>query len=148
MLQYLVVALLAAMPISECRGSIIYGVTVGLNPILVYSISILANIAVVPVILKLLEVSKIREFVFKLLRKNIENKIRKVEKKVENYAELALLTFVAIPFPLTGAYTGALIAYFLEMDFKKTVTAISIGVTISATIVLLTMLGLIQIPKI
>ncbi len=146
--DYLIVALLAMLPISECRGSVIYGLTKGLNPIVVFFISVVFNILIVPVVLKLLEVSKIRKLVYKLLKRNIERKIKQIEKKAEIYEELALLTFVALPFPLTGAYTGALVAYFMEMNFKKSVGAIAIGVIISATIVTLTTLGILSIPKI
>jgi len=146
MINYLITALLAASPISECRGSIIYGLAVGLNPIAVYLISILANIAMIPIAFKLLEVSKIRGLVYRLFKSNIDKKIKKMEKKIDKYAELALLLFVAVPFPVTGAYTGVLIAYLLEMDSRKSFIAMAIGVVISATIVLLASLGFLAIP--
>ncbi len=145
MYDYLFTAILAASPISECRGAIIYGLTKGLNPIFVYIISVIFNIAIIPIVMKFLEVSKIRDLVYKILSKRIEKNIKKIEKKAERWEELALLFFVAIPFPLTGAYTGAIVAYFLEMDFKKSVGAMAIGVVISATIVTLATLGILSI---
>ncbi len=55
---------------------------------------------------------------------------KKASKKVEEYEALALISFVAIPLPGTGAWTGALIAYLFGLDMKRSFFYIVIGVLI------------------
>ena len=59
----------------------------------------------------------------------------KVQTKVDKYGYLGLALFVAIPLPITGAYTGTLGAWVLGMDPKKTFLAVALGVIISGTVV-------------
>jgi uncharacterized membrane protein len=65
----------------------------------------------------------------------IENKIRKNSGKMEKYKEIGLITFVAIPLPTTGLWTGSAIAAFLGLDFKKSLLCTSIGGILSAFII-------------
>ena len=59
---------------------------------------------------------------------------KRANKKIKRYEHLGLLLFVAIPLPFTGAWTGALIAYLFDLDFKKSLITIFIGVVIAAII--------------
>ena len=136
--------ILAMSPISECRGSIPFGISTGINPLIIFIISIIFNILIIPIILILLKVSKIREITYRILGKRIENVIEKWKRRYGKYEELGLMLFVAVPLPITGAYTGSLIAYFLEMNLKKSVLYLSLGVIIAATIVTLISLGVIN----
>ena len=131
--DWLIVMFLSVLPISECRGSIPYGISIGLNPVLVFFVSIIFNIIAIAVLFLILKISKLREFIFKFF--HIEKKIETWKKKFEKYEELGLALFVAVPLPVTGGYTGALIAYFLELDLKKSLFYISIGIIIAAIIV-------------
>ena len=74
------------------------------------------------------------------------NKVRReVEKHIEKWEYWVLLAFVDIPFPGTGAYTGTLIAWFFEMNRKKSFLTIALGVAIAGLIVTLTTLGIINL---
>jgi uncharacterized membrane protein len=65
----------------------------------------------------------------------VERSRRKVHAKVEKYGYAGLILFVAIPLPITGAYTGTLGAWILGMDRRKTVLAVFGGVIIAGIIV-------------
>ncbi|MBO6238346.1 MAG: small multi-drug export protein, partial [Bacteroidales bacterium] len=66
---------------------------------------------------------------------------RKLEAKAGRGLYWALLLFVGIPLPGTGAWTGTLAASFLNMDFKKSVIYILLGLILAAAIMLLASLG-------
>jgi uncharacterized membrane protein len=66
-------------------------------------------------------------------------------KKIEVYKELALVILVAIPLPLTGAWTGALVAYLFGLEYKKALPLIFLGVLIAGAIVTLVSMGLLNI---
>jgi uncharacterized membrane protein len=73
--------------------------------------------------------SKIMDWLFERTRKRADSKIRK-------YEYIGLILFVAVPLPFTGAWTGALIAYLFDLDFKKSLITIFIGVLIAASIMI------------
>jgi len=132
---------ISLLPVIELRGSIPIGYYQGL-PIT----SIIGNILPVPFIL--LFVVKVFEFMKK--RNIMVNVIEKIEKRAMSRSEsiankefLGLMLFVAIPFPGTGAWTGALIAALLQFDRKKSFVYIFIGVLIAASLVTLGVYGVI-----
>ena len=59
----------------------------------------------------------------------------KIHPEVEKYGILGILIFVAIPLPLTGAWTGTLGAWILGLDRKKTILAVVGGVVVAGVIV-------------
>ncbi len=65
---------------------------------------------------------------------------RKATSKIERYEELGLILFVAIPLPVTGAWTGSLVAYLFDLDIKKAFACIALGVLIAGTILVVLML--------
>jgi uncharacterized membrane protein len=67
----------------------------------------------------------------------IDRKVRKKSKRFELYKELALITFVGIPLPGTGVWTGSVIAALLGLDLKKSMLCIIAGNLISAVILLI-----------
>ena len=144
-LHYLVIAGLAAAPISEVRGAIPYGLSFGLNPYLVFSLAILANIIIVPFLFFILKQARFRELANKLFGKTMSEKINKHKKFLDTYGELALLAFVAIPLPITGAWTGTFISDALGMNKNKSVLVISFGVVIAGAITFLVANGLIKL---
>lgn len=133
---WVITSLLAASPIGETRASIIYGVAVGLDPALVFFLSILINIAIVPPLLLILRRAGVMHLVHKTLGKHIAKTIHKFHKKFELYEELALMFFVAIPLPLTGVWTASLITEVLDLDRRKAFFVIALGAIIAAGIVL------------
>jgi uncharacterized membrane protein len=65
----------------------------------------------------------------------VEKKIQKGSKKIETYKELGLITFVGVPLPTTGLWTGSAIAAFLGLDFRKSMVCVFLGGVISAAII-------------
>ena len=67
---------------------------------------------------------------------------KKLQEKAGRGLFLALLLFVGIPLPGTGAWTGTLAASILDMDFKSTVAAVMLGVLLAGVIMMtLSLLG-------
>lgn len=144
LIEYLILIGLAAAPVSEARGAILYGIGMGLNPVLTFVLSVIANILIIPVVFFVLRHAKLREFIFKLFRKTAEKHMHK-NKMIYLYEELALFAFVAVPLPVTGGYTAVLISELLGWDWRKSFLAISAGITVSAIIVLLAAEGIIHL---
>ncbi len=149
MIEYLYLFLVAMLPIAELRGAIPLGIYWGLSPILVFIIAIIGNMVPVPLILLFLE------GIEKYLRKSekmaraldwlFERTYKKADEKVRRWEYLALILFVAIPLPGTGAWTGSLIAYLFKFDIKKSMLSIFAGVLIAGLIVLIASLGFFNI---
>jgi len=138
--------LTTVLPISELRGGIPLGVSLGLDPLFTFSIAIIANaLMFFPIFFAL------RLFYDKLLsRIPLFNKyldiLRKRGKpKVDKYGFWGLIFFVAIPLPITGVYTGTVLAWLLDMDWKKAFPAVGLGVIVAGVVVLLITLGVISI---
>ncbi|OFI06829.1 putative small multi-drug export protein [Clostridium acetireducens DSM 10703] len=130
---------ISAVPLIEQRGAIPIGIFMyHLNPISVFLVSFIGSLIPVPFILFLFN------SIFKWMKKYkifnginniIENKIQKNSGKIEKYKEVGLITFVAIPLPTTGLWTGSAIAAFLGLDFKKSLICTALGGLISASII-------------
>lgn len=147
LMKYFITFILSGTPVSEARGAIIYGLGSGLDPWLVLILAIIGNIIVIPITFWLLKLAHFRKIIFRLFKKRAVSKIEKYKKKFQLYEELALLFFVAIPLPVTGAFTGILISEILGLNRKKATRVISIGVIIAALIVFISVkLGLSLIP--
>jgi len=133
------VFLISASPIVELRGAIPSAIHIFHFPWWkAVAISIPGNM--VPVLPLLLFLNFIKKLSLKInLVKKIytrfENNLRKKGKIVEKYEFLGLVIFVAIPFAGTGAWTGSLIASILGLEYKKSFTAIFLGVLIAGIIV-------------
>jgi len=75
----------------------------------------------------------------------MQKKVTDFEKKYKVYGFIALAFYVAIPLPITGGWTGTLIAWLLGLERKKSIIAIFIGITIAGVLVLLASLGIIKL---
>ena len=142
--EVLTVILVAAMPISELRGAIPLAVYYGFPPVKAYVISVLGNLLPVPFLLAFLE--KVREVMKKWnltseIFKAFERRALKNRNLVEKYGYLGLTLFVAIPLPVTGAWTGTLLAVLLELRGLKALAYIALGVAIAGIIVLASVEG-------
>ena len=140
-------ALFCLLPIFELRGAIPYGMTQELPLIFLIPFCIVLNALVGPFVFLFL--SSFHKLFIRyrwyqsLFEKVVARARHKVHAKVEKYGYLGLVLFVAIPLPITGAYTGALGAWVLGLDAKKTFLAVLLGVTIAAGVVtLVTFLGI------
>ena len=129
--NYVYVLFISMLPIVELRGSIpvAFALKMPLLPSLI--ISIIGNLIPVPFILLLITPICNRLKKTKLLAwfpRFLEKKVNEKRESVEKYAKWGLFLFVAIPLPGTGAWTGALIASFLDFKFKDALIAIIGGV--------------------
>lgn len=147
--QFLSVLFVSMVPVIELRGGIPLGVGMGLSRFLVFIAAVVGNMIPVPFIV--VYINK----VFMLIRRHmpkLDGFVSRLERhggakgeRVERYGAIALLTFVAIPLPGTGAWTGALIAACVGMKLKPAFLSIFIGVLIAAVLVMLATLGVISI---
>jgi uncharacterized membrane protein len=129
----------AALPILELRASIpIATVRYHFSWYYAYLFSIIGNLLPVPCILKFLDaiislLSKIR-FMEKLIQWFL-SRTRRRGKIVERYERVGLTLFVAIPLPVTGAWTGSILAVIMGLKFKHSMISIFLGVLIAGVIV-------------
>lgn len=138
-------------PIGELRASIPLGLTLFNQPIwLVFVVSVIGNI--IPPILLLWIFPKISDWLMrhsKLMNKFLTwlfNRTReKAQEKISKYGDLALIIFVAIPLPNTGAWTGSLAAWLFGIPMKRALPNIFYGIFIAGIIVTLITTGLISI---
>ncbi|KAB1220736.1 hypothetical protein CJ030_MR3G002947 [Morella rubra] len=142
-----VVFTLAMLPVLELRGAIPVGYWLQLKPVLLTVLSVLGNIVPVPFIV--LYLRKFASFVAgrnRFASQFLDMVFESAKKKagpVEEFQWLGLMLFVAVPFPGTGAWTGAIIASILEMPFWSAVSANFCGVVLAGLLVnLLVNLGL------
>ena len=137
----LIVFLVSMVPLIELRGAIPYGMAYGMPLWLTYVIAIVGNMLPVPFIYlfanRILKWGKdkpvIGRFCTFCLRKGHHGG-EKLQKKAGRGLYWALLLFVGIPLPGTGAWTGTLAASILQMDFKKSVLACMGGVLLAGII--------------
>jgi len=146
------VLLATVSPISELRGGIPLGILVyELDPLLIFCIAVIANVLIFfPVFFALrLFYDKVL-FRIPLFDKYLDNLRKRGKPKVEKYGFWGLFLFVAIPLPITGAYTGTILAWLLGMDWKKAFPAVGLGVVVAGAIVLLITrlieLGILSVP--
>lgn len=147
--KYLIALLISMVPLIELRGAIPYTQIMGLPFFQSYIICIIGNMLPVPFIYlfarKVLEWGcdkpVIGKFFTWCLQKG-EKGGKKLQEKAGRGLFVALLLFVGIPLPGTGAWTGTLAASILDMDFKSTVAAVMLGVLLAGVIMMvLSLLG-------
>ncbi|MCK4653801.1 MAG: small multi-drug export protein [Candidatus Cloacimonetes bacterium] len=133
------VFLISMIPIFELRGAIPLGILAYELPIWkVFPIAVVGNM--VPIFFILLFFDFVTKLFFKVpsLKKILESIFRRTRSKssvIEKYEEIGLMFFVAIPLPITGAWTGSLAAYLLGLSFWKSILFIFFGVLIAGVVV-------------
>jgi len=147
---------IAMIPIVELRGAIPFGSSkeiwgdkaLSIFEASAYSLigSIISAVIVILLLIPIFNLLKKAKFFNKIVA-SFEEKFKKQSDKIENDAQvnkhkdlkrwLGVMTFVAIPLPMTGVWTGSAIAVFLQMGFLKSFTSISIGAIISSCIMAL-----------
>lgn len=146
---YLVVFLIAMLPIVELRGAIPVGILfLKLQWVYVILFSIIGNILPIFLILFLFGAFEKLARHIPILNKFLDWLFKRTmskSHKIETYQELGLMFFVSIPLPVTGAWTGSLLAYIMKLKYAKSILFIFLGVLIAAIIVsvltLLTSMG-------
>lgn len=137
--EFCFTALVSMLPVVELRGGVPFGVAQGLPVWQAFIAAVIGNMLPVPFI-----VIYIRR-IFQWLRKRMPRLNRTVDalerkahlkgQTVTKYKYLGLVILVAIPLPGTGAWTGSLVAAFLDMRLGKALLSIFIGVLIAGIVI-------------
>lgn len=139
----LIASLLSILPISELRGGIPYLVAQGYSLYLAYPLCVGLNFLVAPITYIFLntlhKLFSRFDWYMRLFEKLVMRARHKIEQQVNKYGYWGILLFVAIPLPVTGAYTGTLGAWILGLSKRKTILAVAGGVIIAGIIVSLVM---------
>ena len=151
--KYLFCFLVSMVPLIELRGGVPIAVGMGLPYLPALLICIVGNMLPVPVIYlfarKVLEWGRDKKYIGKFFTYCIEKGERGGEKlrakAGKNGLFIALLLFVGIPLPGTGAWTGTLAASFLNMGFKETTKAVILGVILAGLIMLVASTGVFSV---
>ena len=142
MRNYLIVFLVSMVPLIELRGAIPIALGMGLPAVPAYILCVVGNMLPVPVIYffarKVLLWGADKKYIGKFFTFCIEKGETGGQKLVKAAGRgglfVALMLFVGIPLPGTGAWTGTLAASFLNMGFKSTVASVSLGVIMAGII--------------
>ena len=138
-LNWLEVLALAASPISELRGAIPWAILKHHFPwYYAFLVAVIGNLLPVPFILLFLDtfsrlLSKIG--IFERMLNWLFERTRRRGKMINRYERIGLALFVAIPLPVTGAWTGSLAAVLFGLKFKHAFLSIFIGILIAGVIV-------------
>ena len=146
--KYLWIAFISMVPLIELRGAIPVSQGLSLPIIPSYIVCIIANMIPVPIIYlfarKVLEWGADKPVIggfFSWCLIKGEHGGQKLQAKAGRGLFLALLLFVGIPLPGTGAWTGTLAASILDMDFKSSVLAVMFGVLLAGVIMMAVSFG-------
>jgi len=138
---------LAFLPVSELRGAIPFAMAHGMPWYAAYPLAAGLNALVAPVCWLFLSTLH-RLFLHldwyrKFFDKFVERARLKLHSSVEKWGHLGIALFVAVPLPVTGAWTGTLGAWVLGLSRKKTLLAVILGVILAGAVVTaVTALGL------
>ncbi len=143
--------LLALTPINELRGTIPVAIGVWhLSPLKAFLGACVGNI--LPIFFLLYFFKYLVDFLMgkstlanRFFSWLFERTRRRFYKKYAFYGDLALILFVAIPFPLTGAWTGAVAAFLFGISYWRSILLISIGVVMAGVLVTLGTMGFLSI---
>lgn len=147
---YLITFFLAMTPVGELRASLPLAISVYKMPVEVaFLLSYLGNI--IPPILIILFLEPVSKFLsersifFKRFFDWIFRRTRAKSEIIERYEVLGLIIFVAIPLPLTGAWTGSIASFLLGMRPIRAIISVLLGVFIAGIIVTLSTLGVLSL---
>ena len=140
--KYVLTFLVSMVPLIELRGGVPLGtITFDLPVYWVLPLCMIANMLPVPIIFffarKVLVWGSDKKYIGKFFTWCLEKGRHggeKLKAKAGRGMFIALLLFVGIPLPGTGAWTGTLAASMLDLDFKKSVTAVMCGVLLAGAI--------------
>ena len=151
--KYLSIFFVSMVPLIELRGAIPMAVGMDLNYWSALAVCMLGNMLPVPIIYffarKVLIWGAHKKYIGKFFRFCLEKGERGGQKLVKTAGRgglfVALMLFVGIPLPGTGAWTGTLAASFLNMGIKSTALAVSLGVLLAGLIMGLASVGVFSV---
>jgi len=130
--------IIAALPISELRGAIPVALSMKMPLFKAYWIAVLGNLVpVIPLLVALDPISaRLRRFrLWHLFFEWLFERTKRRADLIEKYGAIGLIMFVAIPLPVTGAWTGCVAASLFKIRFRYAFIAIVLGVLIAGIIV-------------
>ena len=151
--KYLFVFLVSMIPLVELRGGVPIAIGMGIPGLTSIIVCAIGNMLPVPIIYlfarKVLLWGKDKPVIGKFFTYCVEKGERGGQKLAEKAGRqglfVALMLFVGIPIPGTGAWTGTLAASFLNMGFKSTTLAVMLGVVMAGIIMAVGSTGLFAI---
>lgn len=139
---------ISMVPLIELRGAIPASQVLGLPIVTSYIVCIIGNMLPVPIIYlfarKVLQWGSDKPLIggfFRWCLTKGEHGGQKLQEKAGRGLFVALMLFVGIPIPGTGAWTGTLAASILDMDFKSSVLAVMLGVLLAGVIMMIGSIG-------
>lgn len=133
---------LSMIPITELRAAIPIGLEIyKLSILQTFFMAVIGNM--IPTMFILLLLPRMHNWILKkkffggILKKKLEDAEKYFSGKYAKYGSIALILFVGIPLPFTGAWTGSLAAFIFNIPFRKSFPLILVGVCLAATIVTL-----------
>ena len=140
--NYLLIFLVSMVPLIELRGAMVMAVGMDLNYFVSLVVCVIGNMLPVPIIYffarKVLLWGADKKYIGKFFRYCLEKGEDGGQKLVKKTGRgglfVALMLFVGIPVPGTGAWTGTLAASFLNMGIRSTAASVSLGVVIAGMI--------------
>ncbi len=148
--EELCVLFCSMIPIIELRGAIPMGAIFGMPWWQSYLLSVLGNMIPVPFILLLIKavigwMSRSKIQFFNKIANFLLKRVEKRRAQIEKYSFWGVCLFVAVPLPVTGAWTGSLVAAMIDMKFWKAFLSCLLGVMIAGVIVTLITYGAVAI---
>jgi len=151
-IQILLGFILTVLPVSELRGGlpviVEYTVRNGLSIWPYFLLVLVLNISIILIIFmffdflhELLMRTRIYRKIISGVLIRLQKNVDKVQRRMDNWGYLALMLFVAVPLPGTGAWTGTLVAWAMGLNRQKSFVAIALGVIIAGLLILFASLG-------
>ena len=151
-MRYLIIFFIAMLPLAELRIAIPTGLTMNVPIIQTYIISLIGNILPLPFVFyfsqHILSWAQDKTYIgsfFTFCLEKGKQAGKKLQKKAGRGMFLALVLFVGIPVPGTGAWTGILAASILELDFKESIGACFCGVLLAGVIMAVSSMGILSV---
>ena len=144
--EELCVLFCSMIPIIELRGAIPMGAIFALPWWQSYILSVIGNMLPVPIILLFVKavivwMGKSRVKFFNRVADFLNKRVEKRRGKIEKYSFWGVCLFVAVPLPVTGAWTGSLVAAMIDMKFWKALLSCLLGVMIAGVVMTLISYG-------
>ncbi len=143
------VVAVAMLPVFELRGAIPAAYAMGMkDPILIYVLAVIGNFLPVLPILFLVGPAERHLRRFRTMDRFFTWLFQRTVSRsdvIKKYESLGLILFVAIPLPMTGAWTGSLAAYLFKLPLRMAIPCIILGILIAGVVVSLLSQGVIQL---
>lgn len=151
--ERLAVVICSMIPIIELRGAIPLGAYYGLPWWQSYVFAVIGNMLPVPFILLLIKgviswMINCKSKFFNKIGNFLQRKSDKNREKIEKYGFWGLTVFIGIPLPVTGAWTGSLVAGVIKMNFWRAMLSALLGVMMAGVIMTLASYGVVGFLKI